>query len=452
MANYYQSLVLIFTLLSTVSSFSVSALVENEVQIVTQPMLNFAFSEQPLTAKDPKINQHSFDALSQAAKLLKENKVSGAISELKLAIAQKENPALWYSLAQVQQQAKAYQAAQTSLQQALQLLPGFARAHQALGALLVRQGKHDQARVHLTQALSNMPSAYIYSLLGYGYLQQKNYLAAQMAYQSAMVLDASNPQYQRGLLQASIVSHDTSLAQAVISPLLQANPDDSKLWQLKANLALQQKNFLAATSALEVAESLNSKLENRRLLAQLYLKQQQFILAQPYLLSLLKDASYTDMQLLSNALVFMTASAPTLQTQALLDKMWQISTLPDNVKSQLYLTSARFDLETENVAQAKNKLKSSVQFNSENGQAFLLLASLEQNNNSEYAQMLYSRAALIQEFKVRAKVAHAQLLIGEQSYSRAYVLLKEVQKLEPNERKHRDNIILVERLIATTAG
>lgn len=452
MANYYQSLIFIFTLLFGIGVFSTSVQAAASIEMTASPTLHFAFSDQPLTARDPKLDQHSFAALSQTAELLKRNQVSAAISELKLAIAQKSNPALWYSLAQVQQQAKDYQAAQVSLQQALQLLPGFARAHQALGALLVRAGEFDQARGHLTQALSSMPSAYIYSLLGYSYLQQNNYLAAQMSYQNAMVLDAMNPQYQRGLLQAAMGSNDTSLAQAVIIQLLNAMPNDSKLWQSKANLALKQQDFLAATSALEVAEKLTPKLENRRLLAQLYLKQQQFTLAQPYLLSLVKGASYSDMQLLSNALMFMAASAPTQQTKALLTRMWQIKQLPDGVKSQLHLMSARFSLSEKNTATATIKLKKSIKLDSKNGDALLLLASLEEQDNARYADMLYSRAALIKVFRVRAKVAHAQLLIGQQAYSRAYVLLKEVQRLEPNERKHMDNIAVIERLLATVTG
>ena len=449
MANYYQSLIFVFTLLSASWVVSVSA-AENDITAL--PALNFAFSEQPLTAKEPKLKQHSFAALSQVAKLVKAGDIDAAISELKLAIAQEESPALWYSLAQMHQQNNSYQEAESALRQALRLLPGFARAHQALGGLLVRQGKHEQARKHLMQALSTMPSGYIYSLLGYGYLQQQQYLPAQMAYQNAMVLDVTNVQYQRGLLQAAIASHDLSLAQAVMTPLIKAAPNDSKLWQLKANLALKQQEYQAATSALEVAEQLKPKLENRRLLAQLYLKQQQFVLAQPYLFSLLNDASYTDMQLLSNALVFMTSSAPTAQTQALITKMWQLPQLPSSVKSQLHLTTARFALAENKITKAKKQLKNSVQSDGKNGQALLLLANLEQGHNVEYAQMLYSRAALIPEFRVRAKVALAQLLIGQQSYSRAYGLLKEVQKLEPNERKHRDNIALVERLLATTAG
>lgn len=452
MAHYYQSLNLVFALLVSMASVSVQADSLKQVNVTSTPTLTFAFSEQPLTAKEPKLDQHSFDALAQAAKLVKANDINGAISELKLALAQKPSPALWYSLAQVQQQTKAYKAAQISLQAALELLPGFSRAHQALGALLVRFGEHEQARVHLTQALSTMPSAYVYSLLGYGYLQQQQYLAAQMAYQNAMVLDATNVQYQRGLLQAAIASSDTSLAQAVLTPMLKAMPNDSKLWQLKANLALKQQDYLLATSALEVAETLKSKLENRRLLAQLYLKQQQFNLAQPYLISLLNDASYTDIQLLSNALVFMANSAPVQQTQALVDEMWQLPKLPKAVQSELYLTAARFALTEQKSAQARKALMSSVQANGQNGRALLLLAGLEQGRDIEQAKILYSRAALLPAFRVRAKVAHAQLLISQQHYSRAYGLLKEVQKLEPNERKHKDNIALVERLLVTTAG
>eukprot|EP00487_Bulimina_marginata_P006404 TRINITY_DN25914_c0_g1_i1.p1 TRINITY_DN25914_c0_g1~~TRINITY_DN25914_c0_g1_i1.p1 ORF type:complete len:260 (+),score=69.89 TRINITY_DN25914_c0_g1_i1:86-865(+) len=241
-----------------------------DVTIVSIPEMHLAFTYQPLSNKEPKLDKYSFDALTQAATLLKQDNPSAAIAGLKIAIANKKNAALWYSLGQIQQQQQALGDAKESLKKALKLLPDFARAQQAFGAILAREGRHPEARTYLTRSLSTMPTAYVYSLIGYGYLQEKNFLAAQMAYQNAMVLDADNVQYQRGLLQASIASHDTSLAQAVLATLISSTPNDSKLWQLKANLALEAQNFNAATSALEVAEKLKSKIENKRLLAQIY--------------------------------------------------------------------------------------------------------------------------------------------------------------------------------------
>lgn len=449
MAYYYHKITTSFLLFGLVLPLANANEQGIDVVISTAPDMRFAFSYMPLLKKEPTLDKHSFDALSQTASLLKAGNVSGAIAELKIAIAQKNNPALWYSLAQIQQQNKDYQSAQASLRQALVLQPGFARAQQALGALLVRDGEHDEARVYLTQSLSSAPSAYVYSLIGYGYLQQKNYLAAQMAYQNAIVLDAKHVQYQRGLLQSALASNDTSLAQAVLDNLLAADPDDSKLWQLKANLALKQQRLSAATSALEVAEKLKSKIENRRLLAQIYLKQQQFKLAQPYLMSLLDNASYTDMQLISNAVVFMTNSAPEVQVELLMSAMWKVKNLQPTVKSQLYFTQAQFALQKQNVTQAKKALGQSIELDSQNGDALLLLARLLEKSAPMKSELLYRRAGDIDTYRIRAKVAHAQLLIVQKGYTRAYDLLREVQNLEPNERKHSENLALVARLIAT---
>lgn len=452
MAYYHQRLIALSAIFFSFLIPSAYAQSSLAVDVITPPAMHFAFSDQPLTGKEPKLDKHSYNALMQATKLLKSKQTEAAITELKLAIAQKPNAALWYSLAQIQQQQQNYPAAQVSLKKALELLPAFARAHQALGALLTRLGHYGEARTHLTQALSNQASAYIYSLLGYGYLQQKNYLAAQMAYQQAMVLDASNPQHQRGVLQAAIASNDTSLAQAVLTPLLTQNPDAHKLWQLKANLALKQQNYTDASAALEVANRLKNCQQNQRLLAQLYLKQQQFNLAQPYLLQFASNPTSTDLELLSNALSYMENSAPTKQTKALLTQLWKVPQLPANAKSQLYFTSARLALKQQQFAKAKKQLNQSIQLNSQNGQALMLLASLERNTNSQRAEMLYSRAESLDEFRVQAKVAHAQLLIRKQAYPRAHRLLKEVLKIKPAVRKHMENLALVERLMATTQG
>lgn len=449
MAYYYQKITFVFFAVSMMISSVYAGEKHADVTIVSIPEVHLAFTYQPLSNKEPKLDKYSFDALTQAAKLLKQDNPSAAIAELKIAIANKKNAALWYSLGQIQQQQQALGDAKESLKQALKLLPDFARAQQAFGAILAREGRHTEARTYLTRSLSTMPTAYVYSLIGYGYLQEKKFLAAQMAYQNAMVLDADNVQYQRGLLQASIASHDTSLAQAVLATLISSTPNDSKLWQLKANLALEAQHFDAATSALEVAEKLKSKIENRRLLAQIYLKQQQFKLAEPYLLSLLDKASYTDMQLISHALVFMVSTAPTIQTQSLMSKMWQIEGLQASVKSQLYLTEAQLALQKNNTLKARKALEKSIALNRQSGQALLLLARLLQTIEPMKAELLYRQAADIDEFTIRAKVEHAQLLIVQKSYVRAYDLLKEVQKLQPLERKHMDNLALVERLIAT---
>ena len=68
------------------------------------------------------------------------------------------------------------------------------------------------------------------------------------------------------------------------------------------------------------------------------------------------------------------------------------------------------------------------------GEALLLLGQhYAKQNQPDRAMFYYERAASIEAFEARAKIRHAQVLVGLRRYADALPLLQRAQEIKPND-------------------
>jgi len=434
MARQYQCLALLLWL------FSIPTLA---MDLSLSRDIRFAFQADPVTQYEPKVDRATYQTLEKAAKLIEKEKLKQAKKELSLALSRSPSPALWYGLAQIQQQQGQWPQAERSLLSALEIMPDFQRAHQALGAVLSRSGKYDRARQHLLRANPQTNLAAHYRLLGYGYLQQKNFLAAQMAYQQALIHQSDNRNALYGLLQAAFGANDLSLAAAVLAQLQLQAPADVDLWQMQANIAIAQGQWLKAITALEVANRLAPSAQREFRLAKLYLQQQQYRLAVPYLHRLAAKPDQIEPKALVETAQFLIDRDQYALVKPIANQLIKQKGLTAQLNSDLFYLLGQIARAEQKPNQAKTNLERALKYNSQNGPALIELAKLEPKRK----ESLLLKASYLPDVAITAKVALAQHLIEQEAYQRAHTLLVEVQKREPNNRHHQQNLKVLERLL-----
>ncbi len=411
--------------------------------------IQWTFSAEPYEQREPKLTQEQAQGLNKAIELIKQNRFSDAISELKLQLNRQPNAAMWYALAQLQQQQKQPKDAVTSLRSAIELLPQFTRAHESLGILLSQQKNYKDARPHLQLAASHGGNAQIYGLLGYGYLQSGQPQAAKAAYNHALLLAGDNSQWKRGLLHAAIAANEQPLASSLVEQLLVNHPTDRELYYLRANLAQRQQQWELAISSLEIAHKLKPENALRWQLAQLYLNQGHFESAQPHLQQLLQNGINGREQALLQMVEYLLGQQQHNLAQTILTPLLASKRLNDFEHSQALTNQAQllFQSKANSQSQQISTLNHALRLDPVNGRALLDLAQLYENGEPLQAEALYQRASALPSVQLEALQRHAQLLLKQQAYQRAELLLQQAVKIAPDDRRLRDNLATVSRMV-----
>ncbi len=413
--------------------------------------LQYHFSSNPYHEREPKITAPEAQVLNTVVKLVKEHKGADAIAEIKQQLNRQPSAALWFALAQLQQQQKNDAQAILSLRKAVELLPHFTRAHEALGRLLTQTGEYTSARRHLRQAASQGSKAEIFAMLGYGYLQTNQPQAAQSAYSHALMLAGENPQWQRGLLYAALAASDHGLARSMTDQLLTKAPNDAQLYRLRASLAQRQQRWAEVISSLEIAHQLAPDSETRWQLAQIYLAQGYYALAQPHLRQLLSKTINERQTHFIEMADYLMARQQLKQAEEILDTLLNNAILTDNERSHVLTSKAKLlaihGAKSSLQGQTKH-LHQALTLNPANGPALLALAELYENNHQAHqAEALYQRAAVLPPVRLEALQRHAQLLLRQEAYQRAELLMQQAVKYAPENTQLQNNLALVSRMV-----
>ncbi|TKB56021.1 tetratricopeptide repeat protein [Ferrimonas aestuarii] len=412
--------------------------------------LQFEFSSLPYQQREPKITQQEYEVLGKVVDLVKQQREADAIAELKLQIARSPSAAMWFSLAQMQQQQQQPNEAIAALEEAVKLMPHFTRAHESLGTLLTQKGELKQARPHLQLAASQGAPAQIYAMLGYGYLQDNQPQAAKAAYSQALMLAGDNPQWQRGLLHAAVTAGDDALARSLTEQLLVAAPNDAQLHQLRASLAQRQQDWPQTIASLEIAQQLQPHDEVKWKLAQIYLDQGYYQLAEPHLNQLVAKGINGRQSQLLEVSDYLIAQQQYKSAASLLKSLVDHQGLTPSQNSHALTSQAKL-LAQQNpkrsVSTQMGLLNKALKQDPLNGTALIALARHYESSDQAQAEALYRRAAAISSVQLEALQRHAQLLLTQEAYRRAEQLLQQAVKQSPNDKQLRDNLALVTRMV-----
>jgi tetratricopeptide (TPR) repeat protein len=316
--------------------------------------------------------------------------------------------------------------------------PSYRRAHKNLGLIHVQRNRFEEAIEPLSRVIQlGGGDGLTYGLLGYAYMASNQFVAAESAYRSAMLLQPEVLEWKLGLTQSVAKQGKYAEAVALGQELIEREPERADLWLLQANAYIGMDRPIEAAQNYEILHRMGrATTASLHTLGDIYVNQEMWeMAARAYAAALEQDPEQDPSRLLRNVEALAQRGALD-QAKTLLDitrdRLDGRIAGPDRARAlkleaRIAVASGRDDAAVE-------VLEKIVALDPLDGEALILLgqhyAKVEQEDRAAF---YYERAANLEEFEADAKVRHAQLLVGQTRYDEAVPLLKRAQELKPRD-------------------
>ncbi|MCU0231013.1 MAG: tetratricopeptide repeat protein [Acidobacteria bacterium] len=402
---------------------------------------------------EPKLNPEERTLLEKIYPLMSSDSAA-AKKELEAAAAKPDSSALFeYILGNMAFQQDQTEEAAARYAAAVEEYPSFRRAWKNLGLTQVRQGKYEDSIRSFTRMIElGGGDAISYGLLGYAFTSKGDFLAAEMAYRNALLLDPQNTDWRLGLARSVVKQEKYEEAAALLHVLIERFPDRPEFWLLQANAYLGMKQPLRAAENLEVVERMGkASPDTLNLLGDLYVNEAKLDLAaRAYSRALQADPGQNPARAVRNVEVLAARGGMT-EAQGLAANVRSIyyGRLPDEDTQKLLKLEARIAVADGNGGEAVLILEEVVAKNPLDGDALMLLGQhYARSGEPEKALVYFERAGNLEAYEASAKLRQAQVLVGQGKYQEALPLLRRSQEIKPSDDVAR-YLEQVERLVRT---
>lgn len=344
-----------------------------------------------------------------------------------------------FTLGSLQFQQEKLKEALATFQRAVGKFPSFRRAWRNLGFIHFRNGDNDEAIKAFTRMLElGGGDASAYGMLGYAHAAKQDYQPAEAAFRNALLLQPDYSEWRLGLTNTVFKQGKFDDAAALLDVLIARYPDKAQFWLLQAHTFLGKKQNLRAAENFEVVHRLRqSTPDTLATLGDIYLTEGlPELAADAYVRAVDVDPKQPATRSVRAAEVLAARGAP---EQALRLAAHVRSTFGDSIpaaertkllKLQARLAMADGSADDEAVA----VLLEIVHIDPLDGDALLLLGQNHaRRGEPDRAIFFYERAASIEAYEAKAKIYHAQTLVGLNRYADALALLRRAQEIKPRE-------------------
>jgi tetratricopeptide (TPR) repeat protein len=392
-----------------------------------------------LSGVEPQINPTEVELLREVIDLMATDPKAAA-ARLSKAVGPQSSASVDFVLANLEFQDGRLEAASKHYQSALDKFPDFRRAHKNLGLLRVQQGDCRHALVHLTKAVElGDRDGRNYGLMGYCYIDQEDYLAAEEAYRNAILQEPDTRDWKLGLARSLLAMEKYKEAVALFSSLLEASPEDASLWMLQANAYVGLDDLPAAAVDLEAVRMLGkAKSSSLVLLGDIYMKSGAWDLAKSaYLDAIESDRQGTQFRTAYRAADLLLRTRSYGEAQEILasiDRRYGPQLSQDDKLDVLTLKARLAQAQGRN-RDAVQLLESVVKQDGTRGEALLQLASsYHDRGQREKALFLVERAENLEDFEYGALLKHAQFMVSAKDYAKAAELLRRALRIKSEPR------------------
>lgn len=445
-------LVTIFSLALFSLAYDQNSIAQPKLEInLVRPSWTFDVTSAPLEKREAKLDPSESGLATTLRPLLDSGDYQGVTRVIAEQTTQGQSfsPALNHILGQVYMTLEDFDRAELAFVAAVADMPDFARAHQLLGLIYLQKKEYENARKHLSRAITlGISDAQTFGQLAFVNLENHSPWSAISGYQQALLLDPSNRQWQQGLLYALINAKNFSAAQALVDEMLEVDPENRTLWLQSSNIALTREDSISALTRLEIALLLGpSDPANEAVAASLHLQHGSTARAVELLLGdMAGDGNYFNLfEETAGWLVY--RKQWDLAERLLTDGLDTWADLSAGQESRLIAHLGAISLARGQDGVAAKFLLKAIEGDPVNGQALLSLAEL-QGRRGKYIQasLFFTRAAALEGFTERALLSHAQLAIDQQDYDQALLLLRKAYRRNPAREDLNQNIKTLERI------
>jgi tetratricopeptide (TPR) repeat protein len=331
--------------------------------------------------------------------------------------------------------------AESHYRAAVTKFPAYRRAWRNLGLIQARGERYEDAIGSFTKMIQlGGGDAISYGLLANAYQSKHDHLAAEAAFRQALLLEPDNVNWRIGLARAVVKQEKYEEAVALLGVLLEREPERAEFWLLQANALLGMKQPLRAAENLELVAMLDKATPDTfSLLGDIYVNEGQHqMAASAYLRGIDADPSQPAAKPLRSAEALAERGAlPQAGAVAsrIREKMSAALTPEDTLRlAKIQARIAVSSGETDD-AETLRLLEEVIALDPFDGDVLMLAGRhWADHGDSARAIVYFERAAGIEGFEDKAKLRHAQLLVGDAKYDEALPLLRRVQELEPREQ------------------
>ena len=387
-----------------------------------------------LAGYEPAISDEEKEALRGLIDLIKASP-KAAIQQLEPQIKSSTSAAFDFILANLYFQEGNLTKAKTYYNSAIKKYPDFRRAYKNLGLVLVQDGDFKGAVPVIAKAMDlGEVDGRAYGLLGYAYLTEQRYYAAEAAYRQAILMQPETSDWKIGLARCLLETERYNDAIALFDTLLREEPDNADYWLLQSNAYIGKEQSLKAAQNLEIVRRMGqAELATLKLLGDIYMNNDSPDLALNAYLEAAQIASAEDADALLRAADILTRTANYDQAKTMITEIRQKigDRLSDEDDLDLLTIGAKIARYEGDSAAAIEQLGKIVERDALNGEALIELA----NNFADIDKLpeaitRYKQAARIEGFERSAIIAHAQTLVRSGQYGNALPLLRRALKIE----------------------
>lgn len=393
---------------------------------------------------EPQISPVEYETLEKLRPLLdleNEEEERQAVEMLEEITATDPHSAVFdFYLGNVHFQQDRLEAAIPAYERAIDGFPSFRRAHKNLGLIHVRRGDCALAVPPLTRVVElGGNDGLLYGLLGQCYNQLEQYISAESAFRSAMLLQPDRLHWKLGLTQAILRQEKYAEALALSRQLIDDDPDRADYWMLQANAFIGLGRALDAAANYEIVRRMGKATrQSLYTLGDVYVNENLWDLAaDAYVEAFRADPDQDLARPLRSVEVLAQRNALEQARQLLLAARTQFADrLDEDQQKRMLKLEARIAVADEAGGDAVAVLEEIVALDPLDGEALVLLGQhYERNDDRERAIFYYERAMSIDDYEADASLRKAQVLVAEARFAEALPLLKRAQEIEP-----RDNV------------
>ncbi len=396
-----------------------------------------------LSGAEPKTPESELALLREVIELMKANPQAAATMLQQRAVEGGTSASLDFLLANLEFQNGNLDRAVTFYQSAIQKFPDFRRAHKNLGLVMVQKGDIQGSLGHLSKAIElGDRDGRTYGLLGYGYIQQEKYLAAEQAYRNAILQQPEVEDWKLGLARSLLATEHYRDAVSLFESLIAENPDDPNLWLLQANAYLGLEEPLEAAVNLEAVRMMGqAQSSSLQLLGDIYMNNgMQEFAKLAYLDVIASDQGASQFSTAYRAADLLVRTRSWREAAEILDAIDKryAPALGKSDELKVLTLRAKVARAEGRSEEAAGVLESIVQRDGTRGDALLELASYyDEQGQQEKALLMIERAQNLEAFERKALLAHAQIRVRRKEYPAAVDLLRRALQIQDEPRVQR---------------
>lgn len=386
---------------------------------------------------EPRVSPVERDVLQRILPLMSDNQ-DEARRQLEAAAKPEASAIFDFTLGNIHFQQERMEEAAQRYELAVAKFPTFRRAHRNMALIRMRQGRFEDAVRAFSRVVElGGADALTFGLMGHAYTAREDYLAAESAYRSALLLQPDIADWRLGLVRCVLKLQKHGEAVALVEVLLRKQPERAELWLLQANAFLGLKEPLRAAENLEVVSRLGRATpDSLNLLGDIYVNEGLWDLAaRAYSQAIERDSGEKlERSLRSVEALAQRGALP--QARGLLADLRRLrgESLGETERRALFRLEARLAVAEGAGGEAVAALEELVSLDPLDGEALLLLGQhYAKSGEPDRAIIYYERAASLEPFEADARIRHAQALVGQSKYAEAVPLLKRAQELRPRD-------------------